>query len=174
MNELKKLLPGEKYITVSGEEIVVTPIPFAKTIDYVDAISELVRRITGSGVNVDKLLDKTSSSLDIVLLFKVAFEEVINLMALVLDKPKEWFTESIDFADGCALLKIIIEQNVDNDRAKKNLKALIAQLSSLLQMPSKPSLAPDIPGPKSKDIQKDKSDSSPKASSDLETSKGST
>jgi hypothetical protein len=167
MSELKKLLPGEKYTTVSGEKIIVSPIPFGKTIDYVDAISAIMQRITGSGLNVATLLNK-DSSIDTVAIFKVAFEEVVNLMSLVLGKPKEWFTESIDFSDGCALLEIIIRQNVDNERAKKNLKALTGRFSSLLQIPFKSSLAQAIAGQKSKDIQPERSNSLQKAPSSSE------
>ncbi len=168
MSELKKLLPGEKYTTISGEEIVVYPIPFAKTLDYIDAIAALVNKITSSGIKVGKLLEKDTTAINVTVLFKLAFEEVIILMSLVLAKPKEWFTESIDFADGCALLDIIIKQNIDNERAKKNLKALMGRFRSLLQTPSKRSSAQDTRGPKSEDIQETRSDSSQKASSSSE------
>jgi len=171
MEELRKLLPGEKYFTVTGEEISVNPIPFGKTIEYVDALSALIQKVVASGLDIEKIFNKESGII-VASLFKVAFKEIINLMSIVLEKPKEWFTESIDFSDGCALLEIIIRQNIDNDRAKKNLKSFMGRLRSLLQIPSRSSSAPGIDGQKSKDTQENKSDSSQKVSSSSKTLKG--
>jgi len=58
-------------------------------------------------------------------------------MALILDKPRDWF-DTIDLGDGLGLLSIIIEQNW-NEKTKKNLKSLIERISSLLQMQFKSS-----------------------------------
>jgi len=165
-NELKLLLPGEEYVTACGEKLSIRPVPFGKTIQYIDAISAIISKIVSSGINPEKLMSNDLSGINVALIMKTAFEETIGLMALLLDRPVEWFQQKIDFADGCALLEIIIRQNIDNERAKKNLKTLSLRFSSLFQIPSRSSSAPGIDGKTSKDTQKTKSDSSQKASSD--------
>lgn len=126
-DEIKKLLPGEEYTTLSGEKLTISPVPFGKMRIYQDAINKLFQAAMSGGVTLE------GESMDYAGMLSAAFEEVMALLGLILDRPRDWFDSAIDFADGCALLEIVVRQNFDNDRAKKNLSSLLQRANSLLQ-----------------------------------------
>lgn len=129
MSELKILLPGEPFTLSNGETIIVSPVPFGKLRIFSGAVAELTRRLSEAGLKFESVEDWR-------VVFDVAFEETVKIMALVLDRPREWF-DTISLSDGLGLLNIIIEQNFNED-TKKNLKGLIERVSSLLRTQSRP------------------------------------
>lgn len=159
MDELKTLLPGEPFTLSNGETIIVSPVPFGKLRMFSDAVAKLFQKLSETGLKIDSIEDWR-------VIFDVAFEETLNIMSLVLDRPRQWF-DTIDLADGLGLLSIIIEQNF-NERAKKNLKRILERVSGLLQIQSRPSSPQGTGGQTSSDTQQNKSDASQKASSSSE------
>lgn len=143
-DEIKTLLPGEQYTTLSGETVTIAPVPFGKMRIYQDAINKLFKTAMDGGMNAEQF----SEQIDYARLMVAAFDEVVALLGLIMDKPRDWFDNSIDFADGIALLEIVIRQNFDNERAKKNLSSLIQRGNSLLQTLSPSSSAKATAGQK--------------------------
>jgi hypothetical protein len=162
-DELKKLLPGESYPLPNGETVMIRPVPFGKLRVFSEAVASFFEKLQGRGQDKgqDKVL-KLESVQDYKTLFDTAAEEVLGIMALVLDKPREWF-DTIDIPDGLGILAVIVEQNL-NERAKKNLQLLLGKFSSLSQTASRPSSSTDTPLKKSKAIPSSRSDASPTAS----------
>lgn len=142
--ELSKLLPGEGYTTTSGEKVLICPVPFGKLRLFSSAVAGLLARLQQSGFQLAEIDDYRR-------LFDIAFEEVLGIMMLVLDKPREWF-DGIDIGDGLAMLDIMISQNF-NERSKKNLAAFMEKIKALWQTPSRSSSAADIDGQTSSDTQ---------------------
>jgi hypothetical protein len=132
--DLKKL-QGEIVTLSTGEKLTIKPIGFGKLSIFNDATASLITKIQGTGF-------KLSTIKDWQILFDIAFEETIAIMALVIDKKRKFF-DDISIADGLGILAKIIEQNF-NDDAKKNLKIIVAKFSSLLPTAFKFSSAPDI------------------------------
>ena len=153
--EIKNLLPGKRLTLSTREKIEIKPVPFGKLPEFTESVAKLFSKINATGMKIDSIEDWK-------VLFETAAEETIQLMGFVIEKPRPWFN-GIDIADGLEILDTIIEQNL-NERAKKNLKALLARWSSLLPTQSKPSLQQDIPGATSEDIPLSKSDASTKVS----------
>lgn len=152
-DEMRSLLPGKRLTLSTKEKIEIKPVPFGKLPEFTESVATLFSKINATGLKIDTIQDWQ-------VLFEVAAEETIQLMGFVIEKPRPWFN-GIDIADGLEILDTIIEQNL-NERAKKNLKALLARWSSLLPTQSKPLLPPDTPGAKSEDIPLSKSDVSTK------------
>lgn len=141
MDELKTLLPGENYTLASGEQVVIKPVPFGQLRIFSEAIASLVMKVSESGLKLKKI-DEWK------ILFDVAFDETLNIMGLVIEKPREWFDE-ISINDGIGILSIIIDQNV-KDEAKKNILRIVERFSSPQQISSKSLSRPGIAGKKSK------------------------
>lgn len=122
--ELKRIFPQEIYKLEFGEEVSVSPVPFGKLARFGEALAAVVQKLTLSGVNLEKLTVE-----DVGRVFGVAFEEIIAIMGLVLDKDKEWFNQ-ITMADGLGLLALIVKQNF-NEETKKKLAALLQRIPSI-------------------------------------------
>lgn len=163
MDDLKTLLPGEQYTLSNGETVIVSPVPFGKLRMFSDAVAKLFQKLSETGLKIDSIDDWK-------VIFDVAFEEILNIMSIVLDRPREWF-DTIDLADGLGLLDIIIEQNF-NDRAKKNLKRFLGRISGILQTQSRPSSQQVTGGQTSSDTQQSRSGHSQKVSSNSEITNG--
>ena len=84
----------------TGETITICPIPFGKLPLFSGAVSELLQKLSAADVL------SPGKRLDVKIIFDLAFEEIIGLMMLILDRPREWF-DDIDIADGVAMLEII-------------------------------------------------------------------
>lgn len=119
-NELKKIYPGVKYTLESGEEVTVSPVPFGKLMVFGEAVASLLNKVSGLGQ--DALKGAGLTSLDMGMVFSSAVEEVIELMALVLNKDRVWF-DTITTADGLGLFNVILDQNL-NEGTKKNIHAI--------------------------------------------------
>ena len=158
-NEMKTLLPGETITLLSGERVVIRPVPFGKLPEFFDDIDVLVKKFMGKG-DINLILSLIT---DAKSLLTGAFEEVVRIAGKVINKKRAWWN-TIDIADGIAIVNVILKQNIDNERAKKNLKELIMRGTSLLQTQSKPSSALDIAGKISSDTHPDKSGPSQQAS----------
>jgi hypothetical protein len=153
--EMKTLLPGRNITLSNGEEVWVAPVPFGKSLMFADAVTALFEKLGDKGLKLENLNDWKT-------LFKVAFEETLGIMGLVLDKPREFF-DGIDLADGLELLDVIIEQNY-SERAKKNIRSLLDRLGSQLPTQSRFSSAQAIASKILKSTPQGKSSSSPEAS----------
>lgn len=153
--ETKDLLPGETYNLLNGGRVVIRPVPFGRIPDFFDDIEALLK----------KFIEKSKIELltDAGILLKVAFEETLKIAGRIINKKRAWFN-TIDIADGIAIVNIILKQNIDNDRSKKNLRELLERAGSLLRTSSKPSSAPATDLKTSKDTHQGKSDSSPEVS----------
>jgi hypothetical protein len=147
-NEIKTLLPGENITLLSGERVVIRPVPFGKLPEFFEDIDALVRKFLGKG-NINLITDAK-------FLLQVAFEEVIRIAGKIIGKRRAWWN-TIDIADGIAIVNVILRQNIDNERAKKNLTELIARGTSLLPTQYKPLSAEAIASEILKDTHPDKS-----------------
>lgn len=126
-SELKDLLPGDDYKLLTGATLIVKPVPFGKQRLFSTAISRLMQRLQEQGLKLETIKDWNE-------VFDIAFEEVVDIMVLVLGKPRDWF-DTITMADGYGLLALIVEQNFSDD-TKKNIQKLITRVTGLLQTPS--------------------------------------
>lgn len=140
-DELKTLLPGETYTLKTGERVIVQPVPFGKLRVFSGAIASLLSRLSETGTSLKDIKDWRN-------LFDVAFEEIIGIMGLVLDKKREWF-DTIALSDGIGLLELVIKQNID-EGTKKNISALTERVSTLLRTSSNSSSSRGTVGKKSR------------------------
>lgn len=120
--ELKRIFPEEIYKLSTGEEVSVSPVPFGKLARFGEALASLLTKIGALNVSLDdpQAVGKV---------FGVAFDEIISIMALVLNKDKEWFNR-ITVEDGIGLLTVILAQNF-NESTKKKLDLLLPRLQSV-------------------------------------------
>lgn len=140
--ELRTLLPGETYRLSDGREISISPVPFGKIRRFTEKLVSLSSRMASiEGLDMD---DPAS----LVVLFDFAFDEVVEVMALILDKEREWF-DTISVGDGVGIMLVMIQQNF-NEGTKKNVVALVEKLKSASQTSSKPSSEGVIVGGRSK------------------------
>ncbi|MDA8432001.1 MAG: hypothetical protein M0Z60_03440 [Nitrospiraceae bacterium] len=133
MSKSEKYLPGILYTLSNGKAMTIFPVPFGKMNILSEAVARLFVRIREAGLELTSLSDLRQ-------LFDIAFEEIVAIMGLILDKPREWF-DTIDLGDGMALLDLIAEQNF-NDRTKRNLSAVMVRLGALTPGSSSPSPSP--------------------------------
>lgn len=128
-NDLKILLPDTEYILESGEHVVVKPVPFGKLRIFSEAIASLMLKVSDSGLKLKKIKDWK-------VLFDVAFDETLNIMGLVIERPRAWF-DTISISDGIGILTLMVEQNF-KEEAKKNILSLVEKFSSPQQTSSRP------------------------------------
>jgi len=121
-DELKKLFPGVTYKLEDGSEVAVSPIPFGKLTVFSEAVTTIISKLQQEGLTEINTTDEIS------LAFKVAFEEVLQLMMMVLKKDREWF-DTISTPDGLGLATIIVEQNF-GEKTKKNAQALLEKFKA--------------------------------------------
>ncbi|NOZ68027.1 MAG: hypothetical protein GXP46_01960 [Deferribacteres bacterium] len=140
-DELKVLLPDEMYILETGEQVTVRPVPFGKLNIFSEAVASLMLKISDLGLELRDIKNWKT-------LFDVAFEEMLNIMGLVLEKPREWF-DTISINDGIGLLAIIVEQNF-REETKKNILKVVEKLSSTWQTSSRYSSRQDTAGKRSR------------------------
>lgn len=120
--ELKRIFPTEDYELLSGVVVSVSPVPFGKLARFGEALARLFEK-------VGKIDTATDDPNYIGVVFGAAFEEIISIMALVLDKDIEWFN-SITVEDGIGLLTLILKQNF-NESTKKKLDLLLPRIQSV-------------------------------------------
>ena len=152
-SELKDLLPGETITLLNGGQVTIRPVPFGKLPDFFEDIGAVVKKIFEKKGTLSLLTDSQA-------LLSTAFEEVVRIAGKIIHKKRSWF-DTIDIADGLTIVNVIIEQNLDNPRVKKNLTELKDRMTSLLRTPSSSLSAKDIASMiLDGSIQPDKSDSS--------------
>ena len=125
--ELKRIFPQEIYRLERGEEISVSPVPFGKLARFGEALGSVISKLMLSGMDMEKLEVKEMGRL-----FGSAFEEIVEIMALVLGKDREWFNE-ITLGDGLGLATIIVKQNFNED-AKKKLTDFLQRIPSSIDL----------------------------------------
>jgi hypothetical protein len=121
---LKTLLPVERIELSNGTGVDISPVPFGKIPIFSNAVVSLIKKIRSEGIKLEDIDDFKT-------VFDSAFEEVISLCMLVLEKDREWFN-TFDIGDGLAICDKIWEQNV-TDRLKKNIASLTNKVSSMLK-----------------------------------------
>ncbi len=125
--EMKILFPAETVKLSTGEVVSISPVPFGKLKYFSDAAAKLINAIQSKGLDLE--------TVDYQTLFDVAFDEIITIMGLVLNKDRAWF-DKIMIEDGIEIISVIIKQNF-NDSVKKNMAKLIMEITSLLRTQSK-------------------------------------
>jgi hypothetical protein len=156
-NELKLLL-GEPYTCSNGDIVTLGKVPFGKLNIFSEMSVSLFQKVDDLQVQLVSVDAKKA----IEILFTQAFEEMVSLMGLLLNKPREWF-DTIDASDGIEIAMKLYEKNFD-DKVKKNLKAILQKFISQLQTRFKLSSPPGIPGTTSEDTPSTRSTPSPEAS----------
>lgn len=124
LKDLKRIFPEVPYKMESGEVVSISPVPFGKLAVFGEVLASLFGKLQAAGVSLTEFDVR-----DIGRVFGIAFEEVIALMALILNKPRDWF-DTITLVDGIGLLTIIIRQNFNED-AKKKLADLLQKIPSI-------------------------------------------
>jgi len=113
---MSRLIPGEAYRLrkIDGEEEVlwVKPVPFGKLRLFSSALLSLTNKVQEAGIS--DIREPASWPV----IFDLAFEEVLDVMSMVLEKDKDWF-DTILPASGVELIGIIINQNLTEDLKKK-------------------------------------------------------
>lgn len=122
--ELKRIFPEEIYKLESGEEVSVSPVPFGKLARFGESLGSVVSKLSISGVELDKIKIE-----DVGRIFGIAFEEVVGIMALVINKERSWF-DQITLSDGLGIATIILRQNFHED-AKKKLASFLQRIPSI-------------------------------------------
>lgn len=123
-DELKRIFPAEIYKLEYGGEVSVSPVPFGKLSAFGEALASIVQKLALSGIELENVTVN-----DLGRVFGVAFEEVVGIMALVLNKDRAWF-DTITLGDGMGILALILKQNF-NDDTKKKLAGLVQRIPSL-------------------------------------------
>lgn len=126
-DEVKILLPGEDVTLSTGEKVTVSPVPFGKLGAFTSAVASLFIKLQAQKIDITDLSNLNG-------LLKVATEETMAIMGLVLGKDRQWF-DRITIADGAALLNLIVKQNISDD-SKKNIIELAGTISTLFQTAS--------------------------------------
>lgn len=121
-DELKKLFPGVSYKLEDGSEVTVSPIPFGKLTVFSGAVTSIISKLQLEGLTEINTADEITRA------FEVAFEEVVQLMMLVLNRDREWF-DTISTPDGLGLANIIVEQNF-GEKTKKNALMLMEKFKA--------------------------------------------
>jgi hypothetical protein len=151
----KILFPEEEITLESGEVVTVRPISFSKSLKFSKALGAIFEKFQKGSLRLIKDEDD-KQTLDTSAIFETAGDEVITLMSIALDKPKEWF-DTITPVDGLALAELIFKQNSTlSDSAKKNLQPLINRIKPIWETYFKSSSEQDIAGKTSKSIPKTK------------------
>jgi len=163
MDDELKVLLGETYTTGSGEIITLGKVPFGKLHIFSSAVASLLEKVDKLRFSVLGLSNDKNDKQIVALLLESAFEEMVQIMGLLLNKPREWF-DSLDPSDGIEIAYKLYLKNLD-DRAKKNLAALLKTAISQLQTLSKASSQQATPGMTSEDTTLTRSGLSPEASS---------
>jgi hypothetical protein len=127
MEELKRIHPEVVYTLETGEQVTVSPIGFRKLGRFGQAVISIFGKLREAGVDVSKL-ELTDQS-TIALALSLAFDEVVDLMAVILGKDMDWF-EKLSPVDGALILEIMIKQNW-NENTKKKLTDLLGRIQSV-------------------------------------------
>lgn len=120
---MDELLPGENIKLQSGQEIKISPVPLGRLKDFSRAVAKLMQKLKEEGNDLSDL-----SNLGV--LFETCFDEIVSIMASVLQKEVAFITEKVTISDSIAILEVIIRQNI-TDEAKKNLVSILDQASYL-------------------------------------------
>lgn len=136
--ELERLSPGQKHKCKDGREIEVLPLRFKQLRAFSASISSLFTVLSRAGV------DDITSPDNWPILFDACFDEVTELMAVILEM-EVIDVQNLNAQDGLALFAIIVDQNID-DLVKKNINLVKERIQALLPKQPKPSSRPATRG----------------------------
>lgn len=127
MDDVKDLYPEVDVPLSTRPTVSVSPVGFRKLGKFGEALIAVVTKLEAKGIDTNKLVNGGLAEFSIVL--TVAFDEVVNLMAIVLDKELAWF-DKLPPADGVTLLQVIYKQNW-NDANKKKVQEIMGLLEKV-------------------------------------------
>lgn len=136
-DETKIILPEEIFELSTGEKVTISPLSFADLILHSDLVVSLISKIE----ELKDLLKDADDKTALKVMFRGAAEEVLELMTIVLGKPREWFS-TIKYSDGLGIFAVIYEQNAD-ELSKKNLTRLLGSMFSQSRISSSSSSLAD-------------------------------
>lgn len=111
MSELNTLFPGKEINLSSGEVITIKPFTFGqlpKAIKLGQKIGGLLADLYKQG----KFQDSSNSAANLMLILSEGGEDLLSLIGLGINKPREWFDE-LQGDDGLNLTIAFLEVNID-------------------------------------------------------------
>lgn len=110
-NEMNTLFPGKEIQLNTGETITIKPFTFGqlpKAIKIGQKIGGLLANMYQQG----KFEDQSQTSANLMLILSEGGEDLINLMSLGINKPRDWF-DQLQGDDGLNLTIAFLEVNID-------------------------------------------------------------
>lgn len=110
-NEMNTLFPGKEIQLNTGETIIIKPFTFGqlpKAIKIGQKIGGLLANMYQQG----KFEDQSQTSANLMLILSEGGEDLINLMSLGINKPRDWF-DQLQGDDGLNLTIAFLEVNID-------------------------------------------------------------
>ena len=110
-NEMNTLFPGKEIQLNTVETIIIKPFTFGqlpKAIKIGQKIGGLLANMYQQG----KFEDQSQTSANLMLILSEGGEDLINLMSLGINKPRDWF-DQLQGDDGLNLTIAFLEVNID-------------------------------------------------------------
>lgn len=109
MEDLNEIQPEPHILTISTEEITVSPLKFGQF----GAFARTIKPVIGS---INELLETDTSdthfAMQIAELLANHSEDVLKAVAIAIDKPESWVSD-LDMAQAIELVQAVIEVNMD-------------------------------------------------------------
>lgn len=119
MDDNLKVLFPDKDIEIGGEQFVLRPYSFGKLPKVIGNLGEILHLITSTPPNILALIGNTSSWKEhpevlqyLASMLQVGGDNIMNLMGLAVNKPREWVDE-LPPDDGMRLFLETLEINID-------------------------------------------------------------
>lgn len=109
--EIKTLFPNKEITLSTGEVITLKPFTFGQlpqAIKLVEKLGGVLQRLIKEGA----LADRTKTATAVMVVISEGGEDLINLISLGINKPREWF-DSLQSDDGMHLTIGFLEVNLD-------------------------------------------------------------
>lgn len=128
MSEINTLFPGKEITLASGETITIKPFTFGqlpKAIKLGQQIGGLLANMYKQG----KFEDSSNTSTNLMLIISEGGEDLINLIGLGINKPRDWF-DGLQGDDGVNLTIAFLEVNIDFF-TKKMMPQILASMEKI-------------------------------------------
>lgn len=126
--EIKILFPGKELNLSTGEQLIIKPFTFGqlpKALSLASKISFILAEMYNEG----KFEDKKKISQNLMQVLSQGGEDLIQLIALGVDKPREWF-DGLPGDDGINVMVAFLEVNIDFF-TQRMMPQLLAQVEKL-------------------------------------------
>ena len=122
-DQMEDLLPGNSVTLENGKKVMVRPIVLGQLKDFSRIVTALAMKSADVlGGDLSRIEKGDVRPEDIIVMVQVAFEEVMELAALVTDLTQAEVTK-LNLGDGAGVLSLVLEQNL-TESSKKNLASL--------------------------------------------------